>query len=133
MSCNSLEGVLFHKSHLWIRPDAGSREAHIGVSDFAQKQLGKILFVELPRAGDRLEAESPFGTVESYKVVSELIAPASGEVLAANQDLGKQAGLVNEDCYGRGWLLTIRLAEPADLSSLMAHESYLAFLGDRRK
>lgn len=131
MSCNSLDGALFHRSHLWIRPSAGSREAHIGISDFAQKQLGKILYVELPRAGDHIEAESPFGTVESYKVVSELIAPASGEVLAANQDLSKKAGLLNEDCYGDGWLLTIRLVESADLSSLMAHESYLAFLGER--
>lgn len=126
MSCNSSDELRFHRDHLWVRIDANSGDACVGISDFAQKQLGKIMFVDLPQAGARLEAGTSFGAVESYKVVSELIAPASGEVLESNEALKQAAGLLNQDCYGAGWLLRIRVDEPANFAALLTEGAYLA-------
>lgn len=133
MSCNTPDGVSFHKDHLWVQPVAHSREVLVGLSDFAQKQLGNILFVELPRIGDQVSLGQPCGTVESYKVVSELVAPVSGEVVETNGELKRAARLINEDCYGTGWLLRIRLSEPEHLSTLLAADAYLRWIGDRMK
>lgn len=126
MSRNSSDELRFHRDHLWVRLGSNPGEACVGISDFAQKQLGKIIFVDLPRAGDRIEVGTPFGAVESYKVVSELIAPTSGEVLESNQTLKQAAGLLNQDCYGAGWLLRIRVDEAAHPSTLLTESAYLA-------
>jgi glycine cleavage system H protein len=134
MSSSSPDERRFHRDHLWVMPAADQPgEVYVGISDFAQKQLGKILFVELPRAGERIEGGAPFGTVESYKVVSELIAPLTGEVVDANPQLRQAAGLVNEDCYGNGWLVRIRMSVPEELSPLLTADAYLSMLGSRAK
>ena len=133
MSCSIPDGFRFHIGHLWIRPGDSSGEAFVGISDFAQKQLGKIIFVDLPRIGDVIQIGQPFGAVESNKVVSELIAPVSGEVMEANMLLRKSVGLVNDDCYGAGWIAKVRMSDPVDLSTLLSGDQYLSLLGEKAK
>lgn len=129
MPSNSSDEVRFHRDHLWVKLAGPSGEAYIGISDFAQKQLGKIMFVDLPQVGTYIEAGAPFGAVESFKVVSELIAPTSGEVLEPNDKLRQAASVLNEDCYGDGWLLRIKVTDPASLSPLLTASAYLALVG----
>lgn len=130
MSSNIPEELRFHRSHLWVKTAEQPSEVYIGVSDFAQKQLGNILFIELPRVGEAIEGDAAFGTVESYKVVSDLVAPVSGEIVELNQNLKDAASLLNADCYGMGWLLKIRLHDTECLSTLMAAGAYRALIGD---
>lgn len=133
MSCNIPDVFRFHRGHLWVGPSDGSGEACLGISHFAQKQLGKIIFVDLPCIGDAIQIGQPFGAVESNKVVSDLVAPVSGEIVEANLALKQSAGLVNDDCYGAGWMVRVRLAESSDLSALLSAEQYLALLGEKSK
>lgn len=128
MSSSYPEDLLFHEEHLWVRRLDETSEAVVGASYFAQKQLGGIVFVDLPRIGTSIEAGVPFGTVESHKVVSDLISPASGDVLEVNEALRSAAGLLNEDCYGAGWLVKIRLTAPSDIPRLLTAAAYRARL-----
>lgn len=133
MSCNSSDEVRFHTGHLWVRRCSDPGEAHVGLSDFAQKQLGKIMYVDLPQAGTSMEVGIPFGTVESFKVVSELLAPVSGVVLEVNRSLKGEASLLNDDCYGAGWLVRIRVDENANLSTLLTANAYQLMLGEKAR
>lgn len=99
------EGLYYHKEYLWARVEKG--KARIGVTDFAQKQLREIVYVELPSAGDTITQNDPFGTVESVKAVSDLIAPISGTIEEVNGELESKPELLNEDPYGKGWLLVV--------------------------
>ncbi len=98
----------------WCRVE-GNRVV-IGVTDYAQQQLGDIVFVELPAVGTTIERGEPFGVIESVKAVSDLYAPVTGEVVEVNGDLGERPEQVNEDCYGDGWLIAVAISEDADLS-----------------
>jgi len=99
------EGLYYHKEYLWARVEKG--KARVGVSDYAQKQLREIVYVELPSVGDSITQGEPFGTVESVKAVSDLIAPISGTIEEVNEELESKPELLNEDPYGKGWLLVI--------------------------
>jgi len=99
------EGLYYHEEYLWARIEKG--KARVGVTDYAQKQLREIVYVELPSAGDSITQGEPFGTVESVKAVSDLIAPISGKIEEVNEELGSKPELLNEDPYGKGWLLVI--------------------------
>jgi len=99
------EGLYYHKEYLWARVEKG--KARIGMSDFAQKQLREIVYVELPSVGDTIVQNDPFGTVESVKAVSDLIAPVSGTIEEVNEELESKPELLNEDPYDKGWLLII--------------------------
>jgi glycine cleavage system H protein len=112
------------ESHEWIRVEGD--EALIGISDYAQDELNDIVYVELPEAGDSLEKGEEFGTVESVKAASELYMPASGEVLAVNDALEDSPGLINQDPFGDGWMLRIRLMDPQELEELLNLEEYKA-------
>ena len=105
----------------WARGD-GERVV-VGITDFAQQQLGDVVFVELPEVGRALAAGEPFGVIESVKAVSDLYAPISGEVLEVNEALADRPELVNEDCYGEGWMLVVR-AEPGALDALLDATAY---------
>ena len=129
MSSNFPEALRFHRDHLWVKVIEQESEAYIGVSHFAQKQLGTIMFVELPRVGQSIEADRPFGAVESFKVVSDLIAPASGEVVEFNTRLKDAANLLNSDCYGEGWLVRIKMHDIAHLSALLSASDYRQLIG----
>lgn len=108
--------LLYTKSHEWVRVEGG--EAVVGITHFAQEQLGDLTFVELPAPGDTVEAGKEMGSVESVKAASELYAPVSGEVATVNEDLSSAPELVNQDPYGKGWMIRVKLAgEPEGLLS----------------
>jgi glycine cleavage system H protein len=113
------------ETHEWIRVQGD--EAYIGISDYAQDELNDVVYVELPDAGDSLEKGEEFGTVESVKAASELYMPASGEILAVNEALDGSPELVNQDPFGDGWMLRMRLMDPDELDELLTVEEYKAF------
>jgi len=104
------EGLYYSKDYMWVKIENG--KARIGITDYAQKQLREIVFAELPSAGDTLKIGDPFGTLESVKAVSDLIAPLSGTIDEVNKEAGSRPELLNEDPYGEGWLLIL---SPTDL------------------
>lgn len=106
----------------WTRIE-GER-ATIGITDYAQQQLGDIVFVELPEVGRNLERGEPFGVIESVKAVSDLFAPVSGTVVEVNEGLGERPEVVNEACYGDGWMVVVALTEPGELDSLLDAGAY---------
>ncbi len=114
--------LLYTPEHEWIR--VNGEKAVIGISQFAQDQLGDIVFVELPEVGTQIEQGSPFGVVESVKTVSDLYAPASGKVIAVNKDLETNPEKVNSEPYGEGWIVEIELSEKKDLESLLDDDTY---------
>jgi glycine cleavage system H protein len=116
------ENLYYHKEYLWAKVEDG--KVKIGVSDFAQKQLHDIVFVELPSAGDTITQDEPFGTLESVKAVSDLIAPISGTIETVNEELEAKPELLNEDPYGEGWLITVTPTNlDADLKAIMNFEA----------
>lgn len=123
------EDLIYTKDDEWIRREGD--EVVIGVSDFAQHQLGDIVFVELPEVGTSAEAGAPFGTIESVKAVSDLYAPLSGEVIAINEELEDAPEQVNESCYGEGWLIRLRPSDASAIDSLLSVEAYRASVAER--
>ena len=113
----------------WVR-DEGERIA-VGVTDYAQEQLGDIVFVELPEPGTAVTKGAAFGVIESVKAVSELYAPVSGEVVDVNGNLDDHPELVNEDCYGGGWIIAIAGANRAELDSLLDADAYRRHVDER--
>ncbi len=112
------EGLYYHKEFAWARVENG--KARIGITDYAQKQLREIVYVELPSAGDTITQNEPFGTVESVKAVSDLVAPISGTIEEVNEELESKPELVNEDPYSKGWLLVITPTNlDAELKNIM--------------
>jgi len=121
----------YTREHEWIKVEGST--ATVGITDYAQHELGDIVYVELPKVGARLAASQPFGTVESVKAVSEVYAPVSGEVIAANDTLAQSPEIINKDPHGAGWLIRIQLANPAELSGLMDAAAYQAYLAEKSK
>jgi glycine cleavage system H protein len=112
----------YTRDHEWVRVDGD--EVTVGITRFAADQLGDIVFVELPAPGRALEEATPFGVVESVKAVSDLFAPVTGEVTASNDALTADPELVNSDPYGEGWMLKVRMADPAQLDELLDGPAY---------
>jgi glycine cleavage system H protein len=113
----------------WCRVE-GNRVV-VGVTDYAQQQLGDIVFVELPAVGSTVERGEPFGVIESVKAVSDLYAPVTGEVVEVNGDLADHPENVNEDCYADGWMITIELSEPDEIESLLDAARYREHVEER--
>ncbi|GIV25883.1 MAG: glycine cleavage system H protein [Bacteroidia bacterium] len=120
--------LYYTREHEWLRLTSPT-EAYVGITDFAQSQLGDIVFVDIPTVGQTLEAGSVFGTVEAVKTVSDLYMPVSGTVLEKNPLLDTQPEKVNHDPYGEGWMIRIRLEKPAEVETLLRAEAYQALLG----
>ena len=116
----------YTKDHEWVRVDG--EEATIGITAYAAEQLGDIVFVELPETGRSLEQFAAFGVVESVKAVSDLFAPVSGEVTEANAELGRNPELVNNDPYGAGWMLRVKLGDGTQVTDLLDAEAYDALI-----
>jgi glycine cleavage system H protein len=116
----------YTNDHEWIRVDGD--EATIGITAYAADQLGDIVFIELPDAGRTLQAAATFGVVESVKAVSDLFSPVGGEVLESNAGLGASPELVNSDPYGAGWMLRVRLSDPAQIDGLLDAAAYDALI-----
>ncbi|GEN87368.1 glycine cleavage system protein GcvH [Oceanobacillus sojae] len=120
------ENYLYSKEHEWVKKEDG--KVRIGITDFAQDELGDIVFVELPEIGDSLELDEPFGSVESVKTVSELYAPVSGKVVEVNEELEDSPELVNESPYEKAWMIVIEVEDDNDLSELLDAEAYQEFI-----
>ncbi len=120
----STAGLRFTESHEWVRVDG--EHAEIGLSDYAQHELGDIVFVELPEEGAAVSAGDVLATVESVKSVSEVYSPVTGEIVEVNGDLEDSPELVNSDAYGEGWLVKLRLEDPGEVDQLMSDDEYEA-------
>lgn len=125
MSDTAPQTLIYTEQHEWIRDDGDV--VTVGITHFAQDQLGDVVYVDLPSPGAEVEAEQPFGEVESTKSVSDLFAPVSGEIVARNEELDDRPELVNSDPYGEGWMLSIRPSDRSQLDGLLDAEAYIAF------
>jgi glycine cleavage system H protein len=112
----------YSKEHEWVKVEDG--EAIIGITEHAQDQLGDVVYVELPPVGQKVEQFKTFGVVESVKAASDLFAPVSGEIVAVNENLSKAPEKVNEDPYGAGWMIRVRLSDQSELNALLNAEEY---------
>jgi glycine cleavage system H protein len=121
----------YSKDHEWI--DVKGDVATVGITDYAQSELGDVVFVELPAAGAKVTTGKTFGSVESVKAVSEIYAPASGEVTESNGALKDKPEAINTDPHGAGWLIKIKLANAAELSTLMDAAAYEAYIAEKKK
>ena len=115
-------GLKYTKEHEWVRVE-GNR-AIIGITDFAQDSLGDIVFVEVPGVGESVEAEETFGVVESVKTASDLYSPISGQVVEVNEELADSPETVNQDPYGKGWMMVVEMSDPSQLEELLSAEQY---------
>ena len=116
------EDLKYTREHEWVRPEGN--EAVVGITWFAQDQLGDVVYVELPEAGREFQAGDVFGTVESVKTVSDLYMPVSGKVLEVHEELNDAPELVNQDPYGQGWMLRVEMSDPAELDRLLPADEY---------
>jgi glycine cleavage system H protein len=119
---NTPEDLNYTKDHEWVR--VKGTEATVGITDHAQNQLGDVVYVELPKVGDKFEASESFGSVESVKAVSEIYMPVSGSVIEVNNSLNDAPEQVNEDPYGEGWMIRIRIDNPAQVDALLTSIEY---------
>lgn len=120
----TVEGLYYSESHEWVKVDG--EEAIIGITDFAQKAMGDIVYVDMPEVDDEVTAEEEFGAVESVKAASDLISPVSGTVTEINEALEDESGLLNQDPY-ENWIIKVQMSEPGELDRLMDAEAYAAF------
>ena len=112
----------YTKDHEWIRVEGDV--AYVGIPDFAQSELGEIVYVDITTEGETVESEETFGTIEAVKTVSDLFMPVTGEVLEVNAELEDAPELINEDAYGKGWLIKVAVADPAQVNELLSAEEY---------
>jgi len=121
------ENLKYTKDHEWIRVEGET--GIVGITDYAQGELGDVVFVELPQIGKKVKQAESFGTIEAVKAVSDLYAPASGEVIEINTELEKSPELVNKDPYGKGWLIKIKIGNKNDLNNLLDVKAYRELIG----
>jgi glycine cleavage system H protein len=117
----------YTKEHEWIR--VKGTEAEVGITDYAQGELGDVIFVELPQTGSKLAQMKPFGTIDAVKTVSDLFAPVTGEVVAVNDSLQSNPALVNQSPYEKGWMVRIKLDDPKEVEALLSAADYQKLLG----
>lgn len=117
----------YTKDHEWVKINGS--EATVGITDFAQRELGDIVYVDVNTVGEEVAKEAVFGTVEAVKTVSDLFMPISGEVLEVNKDIDSDPESVNKDPYGKGWMIRIRMTNEAEVSELLSVEDYKKLIG----
>ncbi len=120
---NHPKELRYTREHEWIR-DNGDGTVTVGITDFAQNELGDIVFVEIDKVGEMVDKDDTFGTVEAVKTVSELYMPVSGEILEWNEDLEDEPELINEDPYGKGWMIKIKMSDSSQLEELLSVGDY---------
>jgi glycine cleavage system H protein len=126
MMANYPADLRYTKEHEWAKVEG--KNARIGITEFAQGELGDVVFVELPKVGTRMQQTQTFGVVESVKAVSDLFAPLSGEVVEVNSELAKNPEFVNRDPYGKGWMIVVALSIPKEVDQLLSAAQYEEFL-----
>ena len=117
---------MYTKDHEWLRVEGNI--GYTGITDFAQSELGDIVFIEIETVGETLSAGEVFGTIEAVKTVSDMFMPVSGEILEVNPDLEESPEVVNKDPYGKGWMVKIKISDPAELNKLLSAEKYSAII-----
>ena len=123
---NVPETLFYTKDHEWLRVEGDI--AYIGITDFAQGELGDVVFIEIETVGEVLKKEEVFGTIEAVKTVSDMFMPVGGEVLEVNPALEDSPEVVNKDPYGKGWMITVRMSDPSEVNTLLTPEEYKALL-----
>jgi glycine cleavage system H protein len=126
---NIPDNLLYTQDHEYIKKTEDPATVIVGITDYAQGELGDVVFVNLPKPGDKIGAHAVFGTIEAVKAVSELFSPVAGEVVAVNAALDGSPDLVNRDPYGEGWMIKLKVANPADLNGLLAPSAYRSQIG----
>jgi glycine cleavage system H protein len=124
------DDLLYTEEHEYLKATDEDGVFQVGVTDYAQGELGDIVFLELPSAGDSFSQMETFGTIEAVKAVSDLYAPVSGEILAVNEALDDDPSLVNSDPYGTGWMVRMRVSDPSELDGLMSPDAYRELVGE---
>ena len=125
------EDLKYSKEHEWVLVEGNV--ATVGITDYAQDQLGDIVFVELPAVEDKVSKEDAFGVVESVKAVSDIYAPVSGKVVEINDDLADTPEMINEDPYGDGWMIKIEMNDPEELQDLMSAAEYEEYVAEEKE
>lgn len=120
------EDLRYSNTHEWVRVQ--DNLATVGITDHAQSELGDIVYLELPKTGTMIQAGDMFGTIESVKTVSDLTSPVSGEIVEVNDELSEAPELVNEEPYGGGWMIIVKMESPSDVEELMTSEQYESFI-----
>ena len=127
---NVPDDLVYSKEHEYVARTSDPAVIRIGITDYAQGELGDVVFVNLPKSGDKVEGNQSFGTIEAVKAVSELYAPVAGEVVQVNPALENDPAVVNRDPYGEGWMIELRLGDPAALEELMSADAFRAHIGE---
>jgi glycine cleavage system H protein len=120
------DDIKYHREHAWVRVEG--KKATIGITDYAQQQLGDIVYVELPEADTEIDADSELSEVESTKATAPVVSPVSGTVIEVNEDLADTPEIINEDPYGNGWLVVLEMTDPSEVNDLMNKAGYEKFL-----
>jgi len=124
------EGLKYTKEHEWVLVE--DRTATIGITEYAQQELGDIVYVELPEVGEKIVKDDPFGAVESVKAVSDIYAPVSGTVIEVNDTLPDSPETINDDAYGDGWMIKVEMSDADDLKDLMSAEEYAEYVDQQK-
>ncbi|MCS7214585.1 MAG: glycine cleavage system protein GcvH [Thermodesulfovibrio sp.] len=129
----SLENYKFHREHTWVKVSGKSKKVKVGITDYAQESLGDIIYIELPEIDAHVEADTEMAEIESTKTSSPIIAPVSGTVVEINEELIDHPEIINEDPYGKGWIVVIEMDNPQELEDLMDYEDYESYLEEERQ
>jgi len=124
---NILENLKYTKDHEWVKIDG--KEAYIGITDFAQHELGDIVYVDISSEGATLEQDEVFGSIEAVKTVSDLLMPVSGEILAFNVEIEAEPSLINTDPYSEGWIIKVKMTNPSEIDGLLTADQYKQLIG----
>ncbi len=125
------DDIKYHREHTWVR--AEGKQATIGITDYAQQQLGDIVYVDLPEAETEVDADSELSEIESTKATSPVVSPVSGMVVEVNEDLADSPEIINEDPYGNGWLVVLEMNDSSELNDLMSKAEYEKFLKEEEE
>jgi glycine cleavage system H protein len=125
------EDIKYHRDHAWVRVEG--KKATVGITDYAQQQLGDIVYVDLPELETEVDAESELSEIESTKATSPIVSPVSGTVVEVNEDLADSPEIINEDPYGNGWLLVVEMTDPSEVDDLMTKDEYEKFLKEEQE
>jgi len=125
------EDIKYHRDHVWVRVEG--KRATIGITDYAQHQLGDIVYVDLPEAETEVDAESELSEIESTKATSPIVSPVSGTVVEVNEDLADSPEIINDDPYGNGWLIVVEMSDPSEVEDLMTKDEYEKFVKEEQE
>jgi glycine cleavage system H protein len=125
------DDIKYHREHTWVRVEG--KHATVGITDFAQQQLGDIVYVDLPEADTEVDADSELCEIESTKATSPVVSPVSGTVHEVNDDLADSPEIINEDPYGNGWIIVITMSDPSEVNDLMSRDEYEKFLKEEEE